>query len=308
MKTLILVHGRSWKPPKADLRKLWLDALVHGIKRDAPHALDDFKAAKKEFVYYGDISNRFLSKHKNEPIPNDTASRRITLDQLKKWKTHEFTKRNYNKLPGKESFKEGIADALSPLLHFFHLSDDLISAVAPDMCEYWKGEDSSFGSSVREPMTAPLKRALDRNDSVCVMAHSLGTMIAYDTLWKFSYRSEYRPKYSSKEIDLFVTLGSPLGDETVKEGLFGARASGPRKYPTNIRRWVNIAAHDDYISHDQKIANDYTRMKRYGLIDSIKDHRISNLSLRNGKSNPHHSGGYLLAPRTTSTLVDWLLA
>ncbi len=307
MKTLILVHGRNWKPARTDLRKLWLDALAHGIKRDAPEALCDFNAAKKEFVYYGDISNAFLKeKNPDEPIPDDTQSRRDTLNQLKAWNSNQFTKSNYNKLPGKESFREGVADVLSPLLRFFRLSDDLINLVAPDMGEYWKGEDSSFGSSVREPMIAPLKRAMDSNDSVCVLAHSLGSMIAYDTLWKFSYRSEYRPKYDTKKVDLFMTLGSPLADETVKGGLFGARASGPRKYPNNIRRWVNIAAEDDFISHDQKVADDFKKMKRYGNVDSIKDHRIYNLALRKGKSNPHHSGGYLLHPKTTSTLVEWL--
>ena len=307
MKTLILVHGRSWKPNEPDLKKLWIDALTYGIKRDAPESLDAFKAAKKEFVYYGDISNAYLKKKTGKTPPNDLASRKTTLDLLNVWKANEFTKSKYNKLPGKESFKEGVADVLSPLLRFFHLSDDLINAVAPDMGEYWKGEDSDFGSKAREPMIKPLQRALDqKNNSVCIMAHSLGTMIAYDTLWKFSYRSEYRPKYNNKKIDLFVTLGCPLADETVKGGLFGAQASGARRYPSNINHWVNIAAHDDFVSHDQRVANDFKMMKRYGLIKSIKDHRIYNLSLRKGKSNPHHSGGYLIHPKTTSTLVNWL--
>ena len=58
MKTLILVHGRSWKPPKADLQALWLDAIEFGIERDHPAAIDKFKKAKKSFVYYGDLSSK----------------------------------------------------------------------------------------------------------------------------------------------------------------------------------------------------------------------------------------------------------
>ena len=33
-KKLILIHGRSTKPLEADLRKLWYDAILAGLKRD----------------------------------------------------------------------------------------------------------------------------------------------------------------------------------------------------------------------------------------------------------------------------------
>ena len=305
MKTLILVHGRSWKPPEAELKKLWLGAIEHGIKRDHADALDAYRSAKKEFVYYGAVSNDFLHRKTKEPVPDDTDSRQQTLADLKQWRADQFSRKNYNKLPGKESFREGAASVLSPLLRFFTLSDELIGLVAPDMREYWKGEDSDFGSAVREPLVAPLERALKNDRSTCVLAHSLGSMIAYDTFWKFSYRSEYK-KYHAKKIDLFLSIGSPLGDGTVKDGLFGARASGARKYPANLRRWVNVAAEDDYISHDSTVRGDYSAMRRHGLIDSIVDHKIYNLAVRKGKSNPHHSGGYLIHPTVIGAIVGWL--
>ncbi|MEM7029949.1 MAG: hypothetical protein AAF629_10325 [Chloroflexota bacterium] len=305
-KTLIFIHGRSWKPPKNALQKLWFDAVEYGLKRDHADVLGRFKAVKKSFVYFGDLSNDFLHEKTGDPIPDDTASRQATLEALKKWKPNQFTKRNYNNLPGKESLKEGIADTLGPILRFFRLSDDLVSVVAPDMGEYWKGEDSFFGSAVREPLVKPLKDAFDRDDSVCIIAHSLGSMISYDTLWKFSYRGEYRPDYNKKKVDLFITLGSPLGDATVQAGLFGSKASGARRFPANIRKWVNVAAEDDFISHDSKIAGDYKDMKRHKLIEDIVDQHIYNLALRDGKSNPHHSCGYLIHPKVSTLIADWL--
>jgi hypothetical protein len=60
---------------------------------------------------------------------------------------------------------------------------------------------------------------MDRNDTILVIAHSLATMISYDTLWKFSRTREYRPEYSDKQSDLFVTIGFPLGYDTVKRNL-----------------------------------------------------------------------------------------
>ena len=32
--TILLVHGRSFKPDKTDLKRYWLAALRHGIRRD----------------------------------------------------------------------------------------------------------------------------------------------------------------------------------------------------------------------------------------------------------------------------------
>ncbi len=312
-KTLILIHGRSWKPEESSLRSLWLDAIRSGLKRDNTEAYNRFSNVKVEFVYYGDINNRFLEEALKKPRVDDSDSRRITLEQLKGYTAGQFTKRKYNTLPGKESFKEGAADVLSPILHFFNLSEALIAEVAPDMKEYWTlSGRGNLGTEVRRQMIKPLKRALDREGSTAIVAHSLGTMIAYDTLWKFSHYGEWYD-YWDKKVDLFLTLGSPLGDVTVQEHLKGLEAEKAMKYPWNIRKWVNIAAEDDYISHDSKISDDYRKMKRYGLLESIRDYKIYNLSVRydedgKGKSNPHHSGGYLIHPTTARVVADWILA
>ena len=180
-----------------------------------------------------------------------------------------------------------------------------MSVVAADMRQYWNF-DSEFGSNVRATMVGPLKRAMNRGDKIMVVSHSLGTLIAYDTFWKFSRTGEYRPKYSNKKIDAWITLGSPLGDETVKRNLKGAGASGPRRYPGNIKRWENVSAEDDFISHDSKLSNDYKRMFKKGLVDEINDQKIYNLAVRSGSSNPHHGAGYLIHPKVIKLITDWV--
>jgi hypothetical protein len=131
-------------------------------------------------------------------------------------------------------------------------------------------------------------------------------MIAYDTFWKFCRTGEYRPHYTDKKIDLFVSLGCPLADETVKRKSYGANAEGERRYPCNIVRWVNVAAEDDFISHDGKVADDYRDMRKLGLITKIQDEFMYNLAVRDNKSNPHHEGGYLIHPTVAATVADWL--
>jgi len=305
-KTIIFVHGRSFKPNKVALQASWFSAIEHGIERDRKRKLRAFRRARKELIYYGDLSNAFLrSKGQKYNETEDIQSRKQTLADLKGYTASQFTKARYKKLPGKASYKEFLADVGAVTLGPLRLTEGLVSVVAPDMRHYWNF-DSEFGSNVRATMIGPLKRAMNRGDNIMVVSHSLGTMVAYDTLWKFSRTGEYRPKYSNKKIDTWITLGSPLADETVKRNLKGARASGPRRYPGNIKRWENVSAEDDFISHDSKLANDYKRMYKTRLIDEINDHKIYNLAVRRGDSNPHHGAGYLIHPKVIKLITDWI--
>ncbi len=303
---ILFIHGRSFKPSRKVLRQLWISAVRTGIRRSRPERLDRFDAARKEFVYYGDLSNRYLrSTGKTYSAAKDAESRRVTLADLEELKSNQFTRARYRKLPGRTSLKEFFADAAAGPLNWFGLSEKAIGMVAPDMLEYWN-PDSSFGSDVRWECTEALRRGMSSGDRLLVVAHSLGTLIAWDTLWKFSYRGEYR-RFRNKRVDLFITLGCPLGDEMVKDNLIGSRAAGSRRYPANLLRWENVSAEDDYISHDQKVANDYKKMLQCDLpIRSIRDHRIYNLSVRNGGSNPHSSAGYLIHPKVSDLIAGWL--
>jgi hypothetical protein len=305
-KTILFVHGRSFKPRKTALRSNWLCAIEHGIERDRKDKLAAFKKARKELVYYGDLSNAFLrSKGRKYREQEDIESRNETLAALKDFDAGQFTKAAYKRLPGKNSYKEFLADVGAVALGPLHLTEGLVSVVAADMRQYWNF-DTEFGSNVRAAMVGPLKRAMNRGDKIMVVSHSLGTLIAYDTFWKFSRTGEYRPKYSKKKIDTWITLGSPLGDETVKRNLKGAGASGPRRYPGNIKRWENVSAEDDFISHDSKLSNDYKGMYKNRLVDEINDQKIYNLAVRRGSSNPHHGAGYLIHPKVIKLITGWV--
>lgn len=305
-KTIIFVHGRHFKPDKNHLWASWNSALQHGITRDRPGMLNRYKNASKEFVYFGDISNSFLrSRGEKYNAQADVQSRRQTFIALTAYSAIQFNRATYKKLPGITSYKEFLADVGAPVLGALRLTEGLVATVAPDMREYWNF-DSAFGSNVRGTMIAPLKRAINRGDKIMVISHSLGTMIAYDTFWKFCRSSDYRPKYTNKKIHTWITLGCPLGDETVKRHLKGSKAEGERKYPDNIMHWHNVAAEDDFISHDSKIANDFKKMHRLTKIQEITDHKIYNLAVRSGSSNPHHGVGYLISPKVVNIVTDWL--
>ncbi|BCO20034.1 hypothetical protein KUC3_28910 [Alteromonas sp. KC3] len=303
-KKIIFIHGRAIKPKKDELEKLWHAAVTHGLERDfGPEAAQRFEGVAKEFVYYYHHWNTISQKGYEEP-----QSRWAALEHLKSFGKSDFNKNNYKEIARLGSLKEALADTFSATLGVLGVAEPLISLVAPDMEHYFNG-DSYYGSDARYELTKVLKRAFDDGDDVMLVSHSLGTMISFDNLWKFSHYSEYRNKYGkNKRIELFVTMGSPLGDENIKKRLKGAKNENEHKYPTNIKRWVNFSAEDDYISHDSKIDNDYKGMKELGLLpNGIEDVFIYNLNLRNNKSNPHGSSGYLIHPKFAELMNDWLL-
>ncbi len=304
-KKIIFIHGRAQKPDKAPLQALWYDAIEHGLQRDCggSNALQAFRNADKRFVYYGELSNTLLKEPTEDP-----ASRQQALAKLKEYQTHQFDEATYDEVSKMGFLKEALADIFSAILGRLGAAETLITMVAPDMAHYWN-EDTYFGSDVRHRLMVELKEALDNQDDVMIVSHSLGSMISYDVLWKLSHYGEYRHDYGAdKKVDLLVTLGSPLGDENVKDRLKGSRLKGDKKYPLNIQQWINISAEDDFISHDSEIKNDYKEMLELGLVPrGMKDiYPIYNLNIRNGKSNPHASIGYLIHPEFIAVLDEWL--
>jgi len=308
-KHLFLIHGRNFKPDCSDLEALWLEALRHGITRDfgedGATILDNIE---KTFIYYGDSSNDFLrGKGKDYDPEEDVLSRQSTLDELKGFAKSAFTKRTYIRRTGRfRGLKEFMADALAGPTNLFGVADNLISMVAPDMKHYWE-EETDYGSTVRWRLTEPLAEAFRKKEDVLLISHSLGSLISYDVLWKFSHYGEYQD-IRNHQLSKFITLGSPLGNETVKSRLKGGSINGARKYPKNIIQWHNFAAEDDYISHDPTVANDFKLMKSSSGKTRIQDKRIYNLAFRDGEPNQHHGSGYLLHPAVSKSVYDWLEA
>ncbi|KXX69950.1 hypothetical protein [Flammeovirga sp. SJP92] len=326
-KRILIIHGRAQKPRKEQIRTIWYDAIAHGLKRD----IDDdmvkkFENCEKEFIYYGDITNKRFFSNKYE----DDKLRKETLKTLKTYKAKDFTKEKYDELHNFGYINEGLADLFSSSLNLFNIGESLIKTKAPDVIEYWN-KDSEFNNLVQERLIYPLRKYLQQGDEIMLIAHSLGTIISYDVLWQLSHLNEFNANIGNNKVNLFVTLGSPLGDIHVKDNLRGTSLrvySRPkncdnreleqelvskdqkRKYPTIIHKWINISAEDDYICHDSHIADDFEEMIDLNLIKKEnfleeKD-KIYNLAVKDGKSNPHASVGYLIHPRFINVLSDWL--
>lgn len=306
-KHIFFMHGRSFKPDIKEIKENWYRAIEYGIQRDfGSQARQQFQNTKKTFIYYGHISNHFLNQiGKNYNKEMDVEDRNTSLNSLTQHSSSDFSESSiYENLPGKSALKEALADAFGGLLFLSGFSEKVISSVAPDMAHYWN-RDHKFGSDIRWCLSEPLARALANDDDVLLISHSLGAIVSFDVLWKFSHYGEYHA-IRDKKISHWITIGAPLGDETVKNNLKGKDANGIRRFPINIQQWSNVAAEDDFIAYDQKLENDFRLMVEMGILDSITDHKIYNLAIRNGKSNPHHSAGYLISPTMARLISNWI--
>ena len=306
-RTLLFVHGRYFKPAANDLMDISVAAMTAAIERDCPDVIDKFHAMGKYIAYYGDISNEFLEKmgeRFDEKL--DIGDRRNALQRLRAIeKKKNFGVGRYDRVPGKTAIAEFAADVVGPLLGTLGLSKKVISKIAVDLGEYWN-EKSDFATRVRERVRTAICDSIDGDNRVLLVSHGTGCIVAYDVLWQLSNDAEYKQKFANRKVDLWMTLGAPLGDSTARKRLLGAGHKGLERYPSNVVSWHNVSAEDDYMSHDNTLADDFNQMLEQKQVSYIRDHRIYNLAVRYGKSNPHSSVGYLIHPRIAQIISDWL--
>lgn len=110
-----------------------------------------------------------------------------------------------------------------------------------------------------------------------VVGHSLGSVIAYRNLCQ-------SPDFEPDSVRLFVTIGSPMGLQTVQERLKQKLKVQNLTVPDCIQNWVNIADPLDPVAADRELGEDF-------LTDAkIQDIRVMNLD---SPRHPHSATGYL---------------
>ena len=109
-----------------------------------------------------------------------------------------------------------------------------------------------------------------------VIGHSQGSMIAYQVL------SELDP--AEFQVELFVTIGSPLGIEEVQDQLKRLTGQDTLAIPRCVKRWLNFADPLDPVALDSSLRGEYRGSAE--LVDTV----VSN---PDGPRDPHSGSGYL---------------
>ena len=139
-------------------------------------------------------------------------------------------------------------------------------------------QDFLFDKNKRDRMEDTVQRRIDAGGGpFIVVAHSQGSMIAYDVLRRLTQ--------VDVQVRLFVTIGSPLGLDEVQDVL--KKLGGPPRVPDCVEEWLNVAERLDPVALDGQLANDYAPNAR-GV--AVRDVAVRN---PDWQTNPHSSTGYL---------------
>jgi len=137
-----------------------------------------------------------------------------------------------------------------------------------------------YASEEKEAMRTRFRNVLlPQKQPYVVVAHSLGSVIAYDVLKTLEPRS-------GVNVALLLTIGSPLGIAEVQQNIVH-----PRQRPESTACWFNFFDRLDPVALDQQLKPDYDPNAPN---DIFYDQTVINLdSLRLAGFNPHSSIGYL---------------
>ncbi len=304
-RSLLLIHGRDFKPASDVYLKLSIAAMRAGLNRDCPDCLPCFERMAKDLAWYGDMNADVLRANgKTYDEELDVGDRRNALQKLSELTPRKkFGIRLYDQLPGKSALPEFFMDLGAPLLGAVGFRMPIIGKIGKDFAAYL--DDKDFAEEARKRLRDKLCEMMDRGDKIMLVTHGTGSVIAYDVLWELSNDTETYPEYGQFKVDQWLTLGSPLGDRVVQKRLLGANEKDESKFPSNVISWHNLSAADNYACHDTTLADDFKKMMVQRRVSAVHDYRVFNLAVRYGKSNPHSSIGYYIHPRTSKIIGDW---
>jgi hypothetical protein len=273
---ILFIHGRAQQGREQEiLGKEWKDALIQSFtnaKIDVPHF--DF-----DFPYYGDelvrlqgqfqeqiSSGAFKMKGKiGNPVEAFERELLLELGDNAKIDLAEAAREF-----GPEIVEKGVANHKLPLYIIRYLD------------KYWRGAGNYSISKVTRDVAAYLivpsiRRTINNivrekltGEPTIVIAHSLGSVIAYDILREL-------PAEKSK-IRSVITLGSPLGVQAIKRQLDGS-PTGPECL---IGNWLNLRDNLDLVA--------------LNALDGVNFNvspPIENIDIENSSDDHHGISGYL---------------
>jgi len=293
---IVFVPGKNPKPqPQAHRALLWR-CLLRGLELVDPAIARTIAAQPASFVlvswnklFYGEEKEADEDQPWIEALCHKSGPDAADVREALSWR---------NKLA---RFLYLVADHLPFLIPL--LPDPAVKSAVVESERYFHDHDG-VGAQVREAVKTPLREMLAAGDRILLIGHSMGSIIAYDALWELDH-VEHNPA----RIDLLLTLGSPLGMHYVQDQLLGFRDRDGRRFPCNIRRWVNVAAHGDLTALDPELRGHFGAMLEGGCTGSIEDRYQEVFTyFRNELGlNAHRSYGYLVEAHTARAIAAWWL-
>nr|WP_156780892.1 hypothetical protein [Hyphomonas sp. Mor2] len=143
-------------------------------------------------------------------------------------------------------------------------------------------EDAELRTAIKTRVKQQVFEDLDEYESVVVISHSLGTVVGFEILRELS---------EPNRINLFATMGSPLGIKLVKK-----KIRSPFFRPDSVQRWTNFSDPEDFVALHGEL-----NMETFGCsnIENYAD-------VDNGREDAHSATRYLRDGRLLDVLRSTL--
>lgn len=274
------------------LRKLWYDSLLQGFD----NAAIPERKYHLEIPYYGRLlAGREACGSGQKTVSTDENYREDQVAaSMKAEIAHELEKRLKRRPTDIDDQMKGPANSLLKLISNC-LSNEreawFIDAVLDQVSRYLSQRDirEKIQSTSRAALAHCMARRTAGDDAVIVIAHSLGSVIAYDLL----------SSWNGDDVDLLLTVGSPLSIKGVYSRLNGQ----PPRWPGPVKTWINLADQDDIVALHGRIdrTNLFSRASPRERCDVLNV-----LDIKNHMRNHHGIAGYLDDP-VLATIVGRFL-
>jgi hypothetical protein len=287
---LVFVHGRSQQDKSSDqLRVQWTEGLRRGF---AAIGVPLDPGLEIEVPYYGQLLHDHVYEREQQRLeraiargPGDAEASDPALDAFEVGFLKELAARagvteddiaaervqirieqspgediNVERGPGNWELTHALGRLLSRRTPW--LAEQVMARLTADAKAYLtRPAIADVVDDVVRPTLA--------DDRCIVVAHSLGSIVAYRNLRRLK---------DAAEVPLFITVGSPLGTPVVKEKL----APPVLAIPEGVESWVNGTDERDIVAL-------YARLDRHSFIEGIDN--ITDI--RNREDWPHSIEDYL---------------
>jgi hypothetical protein len=273
---ILYVHGIGDQPPADDLKRDW-DLALFGREM----------GSRTRMVYWSDILSdvrraRTIAKASSESGINVDLLLRQAGVNANNVKAQRLARTLLRTMGAESDSPRSPRKKVLPLPAFLRkpIARAFLEALIKDTAAYF------FLPKKRQQIQQRLRDALAAtNDSVVIVAHSQGTIVALEVLAELASETPVK-------VDHLITIGSPLGIREVQDFL-----SCKLEVPRGVKAWHNFADPLDPVALDKGIRSDF-EPERF-----ITDELVLNSDSRKLEGfNPHSAAGYLAHPRVRSVV------
>lgn len=297
MSTIILgIHGLSNKPAEPQLSACWLAAINDGL-RSVGHPTISAEAFR--LVYWRDLRypepdpkpQPYTSADTDEPGDDESAFIRSIRNQF----TDVF-----GSIVGKiDSLKDqGLIDELKNRVRQRLVVDLGAYYDTSSTVQFGRSQGIQTRKAIRDRLAAQL--AAHRGHDLLLIAHSMGSIIAYDVLLD--------PENPQDGVADLVTIGSPLGLAAVQGRIREEQGQKTLRVPGNVwESWKNYTDRRDCVCADLTVVGEY---------ENDSEIELKDVAVRNGYRyesaasewihNYHSAYGYLRTPELAEQLAKFL--